>query len=179
MKLGDFFRSAPLSHPVNPRPVTFTCVCNSEVLPGGKENPNRAAVSAKVTGAFCFLDGQMAQESRIEARRALQERFKDSSGMPLDVDPIDLNVETLYQQIWRVLLEWDPDSKTTGDRLFPGVENVRELVLPSEAQKIWNAYSKYVQDEHPEGLDDEPFRQPKSASPRVARKEPVRQASAA
>jgi hypothetical protein len=42
--------------------------------------------------------------------------------------------------------------------MFPTVSLLRELVEPEELRRIYNQYQKYVQDEHPEVVDDKTFR---------------------
>jgi hypothetical protein len=159
MQLGDFFKSATHARPVNPRPITFTAVAKGPILPGGEPNRHKRPVAARLVAAMVFLGGDGAESARIEARQDLQKRFVDSeTKMPLTIDAIDLSMETVYQELWRILHEWDPEAKLAGERLFPTASSVRELVEPDEARRIYRAYMEYVKDEHPEGLDDATFR---------------------
>jgi hypothetical protein len=148
MKLGDFFAAAPYARPVNPRPITFTGVAKGKILPNGQANPHGRPVAATITAAFMFLGGDGAGAARIEARRALNERFVDAtSKIPFEIDAADLGHETVYQELFRVLHEWDSISQKIGARMFNSVENVRELIEPTEARRISEEYTKYVKEE--------------------------------
>ena len=157
--LGDFFASAPLARPVNPRPVTFTAVAKGDVLPGGTRNPHGVPVASTITAAFVFMGGDGAEAARIDARRSLRARFVDpETKIPLPIDEIDLGCETLYQEAWRVLYEWDASVRRTGKRLFDSVDLLRELVEVDEIRRILRKYNEYVAQEHPEVVDEETFR---------------------
>lgn len=160
MKLGDFFKSAPFARPVNPRPVTFTATTRNTILPGGTSNPNAQQISAQCTGAYVFLGGEGTEEATVEARKYLAQKFVDEkTKLSLPVDATVFNTEFVYQMFWRVVYEWDEaNQRVMADRLFPSVDNVRELVLPSEADRVVGGYFKYVKEEHPEGVDQDTFR---------------------
>ena len=163
MQLGDFFATAPYARPVNPKPVKFTAVARGKGhLPGGHPNPHGRPVAATVTGAFVFLGGDGAQECRMASKKSLRERFPD-----LMAEPDDLAVELTYQILQRVLYEWDEENRKIGERLFASVDLLREHVEVREANRVLTEYNKYVDDEHPEVLEDKPFRGPTKGSPRV------------
>ena len=153
MTLGDFFTSAPHAQPVNPKPVTFTVVSKGDILPGGQRNPHGRPVRASVTAAFTFLGGDGAGRARIEARKALYDRYKGEI-----IDDIDLGLETTYRELWQVLHQWDAAEKKVGPRLFESADLARELIEPSEARRVYQAYLAYVKDEHPVAADDATFR---------------------
>jgi hypothetical protein len=153
MTLGDFFAAAPYARPVNPRPITFTADAKGKFLPGGAPNQHGRPVSAAVTAAFVWLGGDGAGAARIEARQALRDRHPKN-----EFDDTDLYYETLYQELWRVLFQWDPDAKRVGTRMFETPDQVRELVEPAEAIRLRKAYSEYVKEEHPEAVDQATFR---------------------
>jgi hypothetical protein len=157
MTIGDFFTNSPHARPINPRPVRFTAVAKGKILPGGAPNPT-GQTGATITAAMIFIGGSGAEAARIEARRDLRERFHDEQGLPLETDGLDLSVETLYQELWRALRQWDEGTRTAGEAMFPTVSLLRELVEPEELRRIYNQYQKYVQDEHPEVVDDKTFR---------------------
>lgn len=156
MKLGDFFTSAPHARPVNPRPVTFTAVAKGDILPGGARNPHKKAVAAAVTGAFAFLAGDGAEECRAETKRYLREREREKQRDAYD--DADFFAELTYQVLQRVLREWDAQEQRAGGPLFETVDVLRELVVPTEADRVLKAYNQYVRDEHPEVVDDATFR---------------------
>lgn len=158
MKLGDFFASAQHARPSNPKPITFTAMAKGHMLPGGRENVHKRPVLAKVTACFVFLGGDGLEAARVEARRSLADRFKTDDGFPLQTDLGDFNVELTYQMLWRILHEWDEQEKRPGDRLFPSVENVREMLEGREAERIMGEYNDYVRAEHPEAVNDKTFR---------------------
>lgn len=159
MSLGDFFSSAQHARPSNPRPVTFTAMAKGGMLPGGRENVHKVPVLAKVTGCFVFLGGDGAELARVEARAHLLKHFVDAeTGFSKPTDGEDFNLELTYQILWRVLFEWDEKERRAGGRLFPQVENVREMLEPSEANRVLRAYNAYVADEHPEVVNDKTFR---------------------
>lgn len=160
MKLGDFFTTAPHARPVNPRPVTFTAVSRGPVLPGGARNPHPVPVAATITGGLIFIGGDGALQARMAARAHLRRAFIDpETKIPMEIDHVVLECETRYQEVWRALFEWDADERRIGERLFPSVDNLREMVEADEVGRIYIAYQKYVNDEHPEGSpDDETFR---------------------
>lgn len=172
--LGDFFAAAPYARPVNPRPVKLTAVCRGTVLPGGKPNPTGRPVAATLTGAFVFLGGQEVQSARVEARKALRSRFVDENKIPLDPDPDVYAIEVVYQEVWRALHEWDADTQTVGGRLFPELDTLRELVPPTEANRIHSLYFDYLREEHPSTIDDATFRGAEGAGAGVAAAAPRR-----
>lgn len=157
MTIGDFFTNSPYARPINPRPVKFTAVAKGKILPGGAANPT-GQTGATISAAFVFIGGSGAEAARIEARRDLRERFKDEHGLPFDTDGIDLNVETLYQELWRALRQWDETTRSVGEPMFPTVQLLRDLVEPDEARRLYTQYQKYIADEHPEVIDDKTFR---------------------
>jgi hypothetical protein len=167
MTIGDFFTNSPYARPINPRPVTFTAVAKGKILPGGAPNLT-GQTGATITAAMVFIGGSGAEAARIDARRDLRERFRDEKGMPLDTDHLDLNVETLYQELWRALRQWDPTTNAAGEALFPTAQLLRDLVEPDEARRLYTQYQKYVQDEHPEVIDDKTFRGAEGTGPRMA-----------
>jgi hypothetical protein len=167
MTIGDFFTNSPHARPINPRPVKFTAVAKGKILPGGAPNPT-GQTGAIITAALIFIGGSGAESARIEARRDLRTRFRDDAGLPLETDNLDLSVETLYQELWRALRQWDEGSRTAGEPMFPTVDMFRELVEPEEMRRIYTQYQKYVEDEHPEVVDDKTFRGAEGAGPRMA-----------
>jgi hypothetical protein len=162
MKLGDFFNAGPHAHPVNPKPVKFTCVAKGATLPGGTKNVHKRPVRAGVTAAFVFLDGDQMAEARLEARRAVRARMKaggDENAVYEPLDAGDVNMELTYQMLVRAVREWDPDEKVVGDPLFPNVESARELLVWKEADRVLGKYNAYVDEEHPEDApSDKEFR---------------------
>lgn len=174
MTLGDFFTTAPHARPVNPKPVQFTICARGRVLPGGAANPHGVPVLTTVTAAFVFLGGDGAERARIEARQSLRKRFVDDNGLALETDGIDLGIETVYHELWRVLYQWDDQNKRVGERLFESVDLLRELLEPSEANRVYRAYNTYVDEEHPEVVDAATFRGAKEGSGDVAGKSPRR-----
>src|SRR5260221_489756 len=107
MKIGDFFKSAPNARPVNPRVFELALNSRESILPGGTVNPTGKLIQGRGKVCFVFMGGSDAQVSRIDARISLSDRFKDDKGRPRDVDGVDLNVETTWQELWRVIHEWD------------------------------------------------------------------------
>lgn len=166
MKLGDFFKAAPHARPVNPKVVTFTAVAKGKVLPGGAPNPSGGQVAAQITAAMVFI-GAGAADARLDAKKALRARRPDDV-----IDNVDLNIEALYHELWRELHEWDPEARKVGDRLFPNVDALRELLEPSEAQRLGTIYNEYAEEEHPAAVDARTFRPANSGGPRVAVNEP-------
>ncbi len=159
ISLGDFFANAPYARPVNARPVTFTAMSRSKILPGGHPNPSGRAVAAKITAAFCFLGGEGAAQARVATRKALRERFVDKeTKFPLPTDDADFDIELTYQILQAVLREYDEASMSVGVPLFPTVEIARDLLEVQEANRIMRAYNAYVADEHPEAVDQKSFR---------------------
>lgn len=164
MSLGDFFSAAPHARPVNPKPVTFTAVSRDKILPGGAVNHSQQQVAAKITAAFVFIGGDGATEARKEAQKSLRERFPGET-----LDAQDVNLETVYQQMFRALHEWDGDEKKIGDRLFDNVDLMRKIVQPSEILRVNDEYFAYVDEEHPEVVDDATFPDAAKGSARVAK----------
>jgi hypothetical protein len=164
MTIGDFFTNSPHARPINPRPVKFTAVAKGKTLPGGAPN-SAGQTAATITAAMVFIGGSGAEAARIEARRDLRERFRDENGLPLETDNLDLNVETLYHELWRVLRQWDETTRTTGEPMFPTVQLLRDLVEPDEVRRLYKQYQSYVDDEHPEVIDDQTFRGSERSSP--------------
>ncbi len=162
MKIGDFFSAGPHAHPVNPRPIKFTCVAKGATLPGGSKNIHKRPVSARVTAAMVFLDGDQMAEARIDARRAVRARLSaggDPSAALEALDSGDVNMELTYQMLARCLREWDEAEKQVGDPLFPNIESARELLVWKEADRVLGAYNRYVDEEHPEEApSDKEFR---------------------
>lgn len=162
MHLGDFFVSGPNCQPVNPKPVSFTCVAKGPTLPGGGKNASGRPVRARVTAAMVFLDGDQTAESRIEARRAVRARLAASApegSLPEALDSGDVNMELTYQMLVRFLREWDADEKKVGEPMFPNVETARELIVFGEADRVVGKYNAYVAEEHPEDApSDKEFR---------------------
>lgn len=152
MRLGDFFKTAPFARPVNPHPVTFTAIIKSGILPDGESTPHKQ-VAAKVTGALVFLDADELMQSRLDAKQELRRRFVDRKQMPIPYDDMDLQIEWNYQQLWRMLWEWDEKTKQTGNRLFEDVQSLREMVILREANRILDEYNSYVAKEHPDDKD--------------------------
>lgn len=157
MSLGDFFAAAPHARPVNPKPFTFTAVSRGKTLPGGSANPHGRPVAAQVTGAFAFIGGDGAQRAQFEARRSLRERFPGEI-----IEPADVNTESVYQEMFLALREWDADNKRIGGHLFESVDLLRELVEVDEIVRMYRAYREYVREEHPEVADTATFRAVKS-----------------
>lgn len=162
MKLGDFFANAPHARPVNPRPVTFTAIAKGKVLPGGAVNPGGAPVAATITAALVFIGGDAAA-ARIDARSALAARFPSAI-----LDETDLNIESNYHLLWRILHEWDAGEGKIGSRLFPNVDALRDLIELPEATRLLDAYNAYVKEEHPATIGQDTFRGPGGGGPRVA-----------
>lgn len=160
MKLGDFFSSAATCQPINPKPVSFILVAKGHVLPGGqKNNNNGGAYRAQATAALIFIGGDETKTARLETRKALRDEFKDEKGMPLPYDDGDYNLELMYQILQRALREWDPKERTVGEPLFNSASNIRELLIPREANRLMDIYNKYAAEEHPEeGPDKANFR---------------------
>lgn len=172
MKLGNFFSAAPHARPVNPKPITFTAVSRSVILPGGTKNPNYpGSYGARVTGCFVFVGGDADEDARDDARRTLEERRSDEAARtkkpPLPSDTENFNVELTYQVLWRVLHEWDPVARKVGDRLYDNVNLLRETVVLQEANRVLTAYYAYVKEEHPEDVSNETFRGAEGRSERV------------
>ncbi len=100
-------------------------------------------------------------------RKHLQENFVDKkTGLPHFTED-DWEFEVTYQFIYRMMYQWNESERKLGGRLFESVEQVRDLIEISEANRILRAYNKYVADEHPadedavgktEGVDQENFR---------------------
>jgi hypothetical protein len=169
MSLGDFFSAAPHARPVNPKPITFTAVARGKILPGGTSNQHGTPVAATIKAAFAFMGGDGWAEARVDARKALRERFvDDKTKIPVVTDDEDFNVEFTYHLLIRVIREWDESHRTVGGRLFPDVDTLRELVELREANRLYRSYSAYVDQEHPEVVDDETFRGADGGSKRVA-----------
>lgn len=152
MKLGDFFVSAALARPVNPKPVTFTAFVKAPTLPGGERNPHDV-IAAKITGALVFMGGDGSEQARAEARKFMSKTYRDEKTGEVYFTEDDLWTEIGSQIIWRVVKEWDPGTRKVGSRLFETMEQVREMLEPTEANKIVAAYNKYVADEHPSDVD--------------------------
>ena len=171
MKLGDFFVSAPHSRPVNPRSISFTAVARGSILPGGSPNPHKRPVAATVTGALIFIGGDGIQSARVAARRRITEIAQpDPKVAPVDLGEGDFELELTYQVVWRALYEYDAKENEIGARLFPTVDDLREFVEVREANRLFRAYTDYVAEEHPEGVDATTFRGAQSGGPRLAAK---------
>ena len=172
MNLGKFFTTAPFGRPVDPRPVTFTAIAKGPVLPGGARNPNYPApMAAKVTGAFVFVGGDEIAEIRLAARDHVRKACSDADGiLKRTFTEDDVALEINYQVIARAIRQWDPKTKQLGsDPLFANLAVAREHVVAREAQRVAELYDKYVDDEHPEVVDDATFRKAAPASEGVAR----------
>jgi|SRR5581483_2929275 len=155
MELGSFWDNAATSRPINPRKITFTAIAKGTVLPNGKPNRTGNPVAAKVTACMVFIGGDGTETARIKAREHLQTRFIDSkSKLPLSFDGVDLGVETIYQEVFLLLHQWDPEKKQAGKRLFDDIDVMRQMIEPEEAGRINREYSKYVKEEHPEAAPD-------------------------
>jgi hypothetical protein len=152
IQLGDFFKSAPNAVPVNPRPVTLTCIAKGETLPSGEKNPPGRVVRATAKGAFVFLDAEETLDARSEARAVLRDRAAaglEEGQMPEPLDAGDFDLELMYQILQRAIREWDPETKKIGGPLFPTVDALRELVVVAEANRLWRAHNEYIESEHP------------------------------
>lgn len=146
MTIGDFFKNSACARPVNAKAVTFTAVSRNEILPGGTPNPQKQQYAAKVDAALVFIGGTGTLEARAQARKDLATQFKNVT--PSDGD---YNIELTYQVLWRALHEWNPATQQTGERLFPNVEAVRDMVEWQEANRVLGVYNRYVEEEHPDG----------------------------
>jgi hypothetical protein len=160
MKLGDFFSSAATCQPVNPKPVSFVLIAKGNILPGGQKNNNKGgAYRAQATAAMVFIGGDETKTARLDTRKALREEFRDEKGMPLPYDDGDYDLELMYQILHRALREWDEKEHETGAPLFESVANIREFLIPREANRLMQIYNDYVKSEHPEeGPDKASFR---------------------
>ena len=163
MKLGDFFTSAPHARPVNPKPISITAVAKGDVMPGGARNPHKRPVAARVSGAFIFMAGDGAEDARAAARTHCRDK---NAGASIEDD--DFYAELTYQIISRVVREWDEETQAAGPPLFPSVDSLRELVVPKEANRVLQAYNAYVDEEHPEVVDDATFRSTQDGSSKLA-----------
>lgn len=158
MKLEDFFISAPSARPVSPRKIEFTAVAKGNILPGGKAAIRGKQTAAKVIACLTFVGGEGLADARIEARRALRERYADpKSKLPEATDENDFSIELTYQTLYRALREYNEAEKTAGDSLFASPKLMRELVEITEANRIMRAYNSYVDEEHPEVVPPETF----------------------
>lgn len=157
MSLGDFFSNAPNARPVNPKPISFTAIASGPVLPGGKPNPTKKQVAAKIEGAFVFVGGIGADEARTETRIHLSNTLRDPETGERLYTTDDYHIELTWQMFYRVVHEWDAEAKIAGARLFPDIQTVREMLEFSEANRVVGEYYKYVAEEHPEELSSENF----------------------
>ncbi len=164
MKLGDFFKAGPQARAVEPRPIEFTAVSSETILPGGTPNPNGRAVAAKIQACLVLAGGDIDEEARAAARKYLEKLGEDpKTKMPGSVDQGDFMIELTYQKVARVLREWDPGERKAGAKLFENVNTLRSCVVFKEADRILAAYFKFVDDEHPEAVDDATFRESQGA----------------
>ena len=169
MKLGDFFKAGPHARPVNPKPISFTCVSREKILPGGTANPHGRPVLAKVDGCLIFIGDDGVQQARIDARKHVADKAMEAK-VALSED--DFELELTYQLLFRVLHEWDEKERRVGERLFVDVDECRSLVEVREANRLFRAWDAYIAEEHPEGgVDDATFRGAEGGGAKVARKE--------
>jgi len=167
MELANFFSDAARRRPINPRPIDFTLTCREVVLPGGAPNPGGQMVATRATGAFIFQCGDAQEEGRAAARAHLTALCakQDPPLVPLEME---IGIEYTYQMVYRVVFQWDPSARKAGKRLFQNVEEVRSLMVFSEADRVFAAYLDYVKEEHPAAIDAATFREAGPAGARVA-----------
>lgn len=163
MKLGDFFSTAPYARPVNTKPVLLNAFSKDLILPGGKRNPTEGGVViATLRGGFVFVGGDTAGEARHAARDyidSIRKKSDKDGGGTKNYDGLDVGHEMTYQMLFRVLHEWDDEKKRAGDDpLFPSIDLLRKHVVPKEAIRVLDLYDAYVDQEHPEVIDDATFR---------------------
>jgi hypothetical protein len=152
--LADFFRAGPKCAPVAPKPVEFTLVARGVTLPNGEKNPAGRFVKAKGSGVLIFVGPDEVLAARIAARRSCVERLREgraADAPPEMVDPGDVDIDVLYEVLQRALREFDPATGAVGDPIFPTVQNARDLLLVSEADRLMQIHNAYVAEEHPEG----------------------------
>lgn len=159
MKLGDFFSAAPYARPVNPRPVTFTSVPKSKVMPGENNiNHTGVQVAGRVTAGMVFIGGTASLEARVAAKKALREMFVDTiqgKKVYLPIDPEEFEIQLVYELLARILHEWNPEEQTVGDRIYPNTAILREHVEVKEAQRVFDEWAKYMDDEHKIEISEE------------------------
>jgi hypothetical protein len=167
MQLGDFFRDAPYARPLCPKVVHFTGIANGPILPGGHPNPSGKPVAARITAALVFLSGDAVERARVDARESLRARFIDvKTKQPLRLDPEDVDVELIYQLLYRTLHEWDEMEEKLGPRMFESADAVRDHVVIQEGNRLMAIYNAYVEEEHPTAVDEATFRGAKESGAR-------------
>jgi hypothetical protein len=176
MTLGDFFKSAPYARPVVPRPVKFRAICSERTLPGGGQNPAKQTI-AEITACFTFLDGELVTQLRLAARRAMAEHVEEEArtakrgeqeALQVISTDADFGLEFMYHMMQASLCCYDEKDKTAGDRMFPSVKLLRQLVAPAEMDRVLGLYHKYVREEHPEAVNPANFRGAEGGGPGVA-----------
>ena len=171
MTLGDFFKAAPYARPVCPRPITFTADSSGEILPGGERNPHGTTVSAQVTAAMVFLGSSAVEDAWVDAAEYLRRRYGEK--LPLhEMDARMLELERRVQILWRTLRIWDPEAKRSGERIFEEADGLRCALQPTEVARLMEAYNTYVDDEHPEAVDQKTFRGAQGAGEAVVKAAP-------
>lgn len=160
MKLGDFFINAAKARAINAKPISFTAVTHDKTtLPGGAANRTKRQVAAVIDACFEFVGADNVAEARRAARKAEREINPGEA-----VDENDFDVEVQYQILARAIREYDPREKTAGDALFVDAKQMRELVELVESNRLIRAYNAYVQEEHPEVVDNATFREAQKGS---------------
>lgn len=158
MKLGDFFENAASCRAVNPKPVQFKATFEGKVFPNGQRNPSKGRVKVDMSGAFALVDGDATAEARVDARRALLKRCLGAAEeTPVQPSQADYDLELMYHVLWRAIREYEPETGA-GDPLFPTVDVTRKMLVPREANRLFDAYLAYVAEEHPEVPDQGTFR---------------------
>lgn len=164
MKLGNFFAAAPYAEPVNPEPVTYTCIArgDSGILPGGARNPTgNKPMKARVTSGFIFIGGKETLQARLDARAHLDSLTTENGVRVRAYDSDDINHEYAYQILFRVLREWNLEAKDLepgAPAQFDEIDLLREIIEPEEATRVLRLYNAYKRREHPEVPPEGDFR---------------------
>jgi len=88
----------------------------------------------------------------------LREITVDDEKRPLPIGEEAIELERTWQILTRVLRFYDEQGGKIGGQVFPSVDNCRELMEPTEANRVIKEYMTYVKAEHSEVLGDETFR---------------------
>lgn len=172
MDIANFFADAARRRPVAPREIHFTLTCRDGVLPGGAPNTGGQTIAAIGTGALVFLGGDETEDLRTAARSTITKKCQEAQPTPIPVMEGDVNIEAVYQLVYRALRKWDPKERRAGDRLFVDLEQCRSLLVFKEANRIADAYWQYVEDEHPSSVDPATFRDAEGAGKGMAAQPP-------
>lgn len=174
MRLGNFFDAigTPDVVPVNPRPIAITLICSNDMLPNGKPNPGGRPIKARGKAALVAMTGPDVIKSLVRARKLLAEIVEPlidpETKLPPKTTEAEENIAAVYEQLARVVREWEEATHTVGGPLFADASIALGLVSYEEALRVMAEYRKYMADEHPAEVDPSTRNKSQSRGPRVA-----------